>query len=135
MLIGWETAKFMASKPKIHAEFWLKFIRENPLSYGIGFDNLRWHLERDKNLTLADIGTSEEELKRLEVEGCKAAARFYIGLLERDSDSIGLEDDCHRRGYIEHLFMEIDAGGLLPADIGTCQVQLNIYDFLRYPPT
>ena len=133
MLIGWETAKFMASKPKIHAEFWLKFIRENPLSYGIGFDNLRWHLERDKNLTLADIGTSEEELKSLQVAGCKAVARFYAGLLTRGPE--GLEGPSHTRGYIRSLFREIDNGGLLPADIGISQSQLNEYDYLRYPPT
>ena len=74
----------MARDRRVSAKFWLEFVREIPFSYGIGLDSLRMNVE-EGGFSLADIGTSESELEKLRVDGCRAVARVYDYLLLPDS--------------------------------------------------
>ena len=53
------------------------------------YENFLEYLRREVQkggFTLKDIGTSEEELKELQVKGCKTSAQNYLGILRRGTD-------------------------------------------------
>ncbi len=75
------------------------------------------HLIRKANFTLADIGTSEEELEQLRIKGCKTAAQTCLDDLREGS----IEYRLHLSKFREL----VRQGGLTLAEFPTSEVELE----------
>jgi len=62
------------------ANFWLKEIRSDPTKYGDAIWNIR-DMQKECGLSLAEIGTTEEELAKLKMAGCTKRAKKLIRAL------------------------------------------------------
>ncbi|MEX0918619.1 MAG: hypothetical protein WDZ85_01490, partial [Candidatus Paceibacterota bacterium] len=71
---------------------------------------------RKGNLSLADIGTSEEELAELWVKGCTTKAHKWLGHLRNGTDQYD--------SFIGYVREEARKGNLSLADIGTSEEEL-----------
>lgn len=78
------------------------------------------HLIRKANFTLADIGTSEEELEQLRIKGCKTAAQMCLEHLRRGSDRDVV--------FLEQLRNQLRLGNLSLVDIGTNAAELASFE-------
>ena len=94
----------------------LKYLRSGTDQYEGVLKHLREEVQRG-GLTLKDIGTSEEELERLRVEGCKTSAQNTLKYLRSGTDQY--EDSLKR------LRKEVQKGGLTLKDIGTSEEELE----------
>ena len=97
----------------------LGLLRQEHGGYDTAIAYLRGHVSKG-GLTLADIGTSGEELERLRILGCAAAAKEWLRILRPN----GL-DSPH---YFNQLQREIAKGGLLLADIGTTEEEIALFN-------
>ena len=104
---------------KIAAKEYLVSLRKGISEYASYLDLLRFELERG-GLTLRHIGTSERELERLRIKGCKLAAKEYLASLRKGN----LTPYSRFLDYI-HLRRELEEGGLTPTDIGTSESELK----------
>jgi hypothetical protein len=95
---------------------WLSYLREGVQEYESFTRYVREEV-RNAGLTLADVGTSEEELKQLWVKGSKVAANAWLSRLRAGTDQY--------EPFIAYLRDEIRNGGLTLADIGTSETELN----------
>ena len=94
---------------------WLDFLRNGADQYDSFIEYVREEALKG-NLSLADIGTSEEELETLRVKGCTIAAHKWLDLLRNGTDDY----DSH----IEYVREEVRKGKLSLADIGTSEKEL-----------
>ncbi len=101
---------------KKSAQEWLSYLRYMPEHYE---SYLKYLLEevRKGGLTLKDIGTTEEELEKLRVRGCKIAARECFRYLRSGT--------WHYEMYLDKLRREVRKGGLTLEDIGTTEEELE----------
>lgn len=99
---------------KNRAMDWLRLLRTGTRFY----ENYLQYLANDVRnggFTLSDIGTSDEELERLRVMGCKAKAQHGLSLLRRDP----VYFDCT---YIIYWIREeLASGNLSLSDINTTE--------------
>jgi hypothetical protein len=110
------------SQVRQQATYKLDNLRRGTSNYGGELRALRQQLTNG-GLTLADIGTSEEELEQLRVLGCKTVATNHLNNLRRGSSSL----DYELRG----LRQQLTNGGLTLADIGTSEEELESLLSLR----
>lgn len=76
------------------AQQWLGLLRRGTDKYDLFFGCLRQELEKG-GFSLADIGTSNEELEELRVNGCKISVQKWLDSLRRGTDEC---DSC--LGYL-----------------------------------
>ena len=93
----------------------LQTLRKGTLGYADCLEALHFSLHF-AGLTLVDIGTSETELERCRVLGCKTGAQAWLSVLRKGTDRPGeflvsLEEDLH-------------FGGLSYADIKTTATEV-----------
>ena len=106
----------MKTQHEVEAQKWLNYLRDGTSEYETVLGHLRGEV-RKGNLLLADIGTSEEELKQLRVKGCKVSAQKWLSYLRQGNGSY---EEC-----INLLRIEVRKGNLLLADIGTSEEELK----------
>jgi uncharacterized membrane protein len=100
---------------KKEAQEWLGFLRNGTSEYDPLIGYVREEAAKG-NLSLADIGTSEEELAQLRVKGCMTAAQEWLGFLRNGASDYDL--------LIEYVREEATKGNLSLADIGTSEEEL-----------
>lgn len=102
------------------ANGWLVLLKTGTGEFGSILNNLRDDI-RGGEFTLAEIGTSEEELCILQVKNCKKNAQKWLNRLRGED---GKKNDYPWRiaDYLRHW---IRKGGLSLADIGTSEEELN----------
>jgi hypothetical protein len=102
-----------------YAAKWLARLREGAVHYDdvASYDEYLRRFRRDigKRFTLADLGTSKEELDDLKIGWCKVCARTWFGCLREATDAVEIEE-AHRR-----LREELAACNLTLEDIGTSE--------------
>ncbi len=104
------------NKHKKEAQKCLNYLREGTDSYDYFLDCLRREVENG-GFSLADIGTSEEELEELRVKSCKISAQRWLKDLREGTE---LYSSYHR-----FLLKRVKAGGFSLADIGTSEEELE----------
>lgn len=112
-----EAAQLNRQRAKFAAQKWLKWLRQGTEAYDLV---IRYVYEEAYNgsLTLADIGTSEEEMKKLYALGAKTAARKWYGYLCKGAG----ERDPH---FMAFFIVEMVRGNLRLPDMGTCADALS----------
>ncbi len=100
---------------KAAAHMWLDFLRHGASRYDSCICYVREEATKG-NLSLADIGTNEEELEELRVKGCKTVAYMWLGYLRNGTSQ---HDSC-----IHYVREEARKGGFSLADIGTSKEEL-----------
>ena len=103
------------SEHKTAAVEWLGYLRNGTEMYDSFIGYLHREVGKGK-LSLADIGTSEEELAKLRVKGAKTAAEKWLGYLRKGTDMY--------ESFIGYLHREVGRGKLSLADIGTSEEEL-----------
>ena len=101
---------------KVTAEKFLGFLRGGDEKCESSLRNLREELQRD-GFSLADIGTSEEELEELMVKGSKIDAQKWLGHLR--------EGDDQYKSWLVYLRTAVERGGFALVDIGTDEQELE----------
>lgn len=95
----------------------LNILRTNTEMYAFYLARLKDAIT-EGNLTLTQIGTSEDELVGLEVEGCRAAAIMHLGYLREATSSFDY--------FLARIYEELNYSGLSLGDIGTSVDELEI---------
>ena len=115
---------------KVEAEIWLGFVRNPTKDVELGIAYCRKYLQK-AGLSLSDIGTSEEELKKLlkagyKVEeelkkllkaGYKVEAEMWLGFVRNPTKDVEL-GIAYCRKYLQKA-------GLSLSDIGTSEKELE----------
>lgn len=101
---------------EVEAQEWLNYLRDGTDMYDSFIGHLRKEIDRG-NLSLADIGTSEEELEQLRVKGCKVSAQNWLSYLRDGVDAYDF--------FVGRLRKEVSKGNLSLADIGTSEEELE----------
>jgi hypothetical protein len=105
-------------------EFWLQVLRVP--AGAICYEDALFHIRStlaSSGLTLSDVGTTEKELEKGRIQGCKANALYWL--------------EYARSGTIMYktalslVCTYLSKGGLSPEDIGSSQAEL---DFLLATP-
>ena len=111
-----ELEKLRIKGCKTSAQKWLEYLRSGTDQYE---SFLRYLLEEVKEggFTLKDIGTSEEELKKLRVKGCKISAQKWLEYLRSGTDQY--------ESFLRYLLEEVKEGGFTLKDIGTSEEELK----------
>ncbi|MBP7006010.1 hypothetical protein KBB27_02730 [Patescibacteria group bacterium] len=94
----------------------LEFLRKGTTHYEDFLRYLREEAEK-AGLSLVDLGTDEEELKRLRVLGCKTTALGWLQHLRK-----GIEQ---HEAFFEYFRQEVEKGGLSLTDLGTSEEELE----------
>ena len=105
---------------KAKAEQELRKMRENYTRWGVSqeIENIRRYVAQ-AGLTLADIGTSEEELQNCFKIGHTNAARTWLRMARERYEN---EDVSAEVTHIRNLIAE---AGITLADVGTSEEELN----------
>ena len=102
---------------------WLGYLRDGaPYQYDWVIGHIRKLAARGK-FSLADIGTSEEELEQLRIKGCIADATKWLNSLRMDNDQ--------KDWIVRHIRELAIRGNFLLVDIGTNEEELS--SFLEVP--
>jgi hypothetical protein len=109
-------------KTKVDQCQWLDFLRNGSTQYDLLIEYVRQEALKG-NFSLADIGTSEEELEELRVKGCMTVAQESLGFLRNGTSQYDL--------FIEYVRKEARKGNFSLADIGTSEEELA--SFRRVP--
>ena len=78
---------------------------------------------KNGNLTLEQVGTSEEELAQLKVKGCKTAAHKWLVLLR--------DGNIQYESYIYYVREEAKNGKLTLEQVGTSEEELTSFKLIR----
>ena len=100
------------------ANQWLNHLRAGTSQYDAFIGYVREEA-RKGNLSLADIGTSEEELEELRVKGCATAANQWLNHLRAGTSQYD--------AFIGYVREEARKGNLSLADIGTSEEELSSF--------
>lgn len=101
---------------KITAKNWLEILRNGTSFHGPVTDIIRRELDIAR-LSLAAIGTSEDELKELRIKGCKISAMSHLKIMRRNNFA------CRER--INCLRDDLKEGGVPLDAIGTSEEELS----------
>jgi hypothetical protein len=101
---------------KVAAVEWLRYLRSGAKMYNLSITCLYEELSQS-GLTPEDIGSTDEEISQLRIQGCKLVAREWLDDLRR---GIATYDLC-----ISHLRKEIAQCSLALEDIGTSDAELT----------
>ncbi len=103
---------------KTAAKLYLERLAAGTELYELSLKQIRHELEKG-GLTVSDIETTEAELEKYRVEGCKTAALIWLGLLrEQGAGAVGSAN------HVNFLRRELQKGGLSLADINTTEDEL-----------
>lgn len=106
---------------KKNAEEWLGILRNGSPDHQSFAKYLRQDAQ-EGGFTLEEIGTSEDELEKLRILGCKMSAESWLRILRR-----GHEGNANK-SYMRYLRQDIQEGGLTLEDIGTSEDELRQFD-------
>ncbi len=107
---------------KKNAEKWLEYLRRGSSEHQSFAKYLRQDAQ-EGGFTLEEIGTSEKELEKLRILGCKINAVKWLGILR------GGHVSSSNRSIVGYLRREIQEGGLTLEEIGTDEDELRKFDF------
>lgn len=108
-----EELRFLGCKTA--AREWLRFLRNGTRQYESFLAYFRQEVA-DGNFSLADFGTSEKELEKLRLLGCRIAALYSLRYLRNGTG--------HPEWYIDSVRTEARKGDFLLAEIGTSEEEL-----------
>lgn len=120
---------FLSTHPKrvlymndysIQARRYLKLLRDGTNLYDNILDRLHRELKSGK-LTFKDIDTSDDEIKKLRILGCKLAAIRWLQALRR-----GVHVNVSV-SYIYYMYHELEVGELSLEDIGTTDTEVQLF--------
>lgn len=114
-----ELAKLLVEGYKAEAKVWLGYARNSSSDNSFNVFGVRDYAAK-AGVTLAEIGTSEEELATLLTEGYKAEARKWLEFARKASD------EASRITCVKYIRKYLDkADHATPADIDSSEVELN----------
>ena len=102
---------------KKEAQDWLVILRRGSQQYDV-IRHVRDHA-REGNFSLADIGTSEDELDDLRVKSLKMAAQSWLVILRRY--------DTDKYNAIKYIRDFVREGNFSLADIGTSEEEFALF--------
>lgn len=108
-------AKIEVAQHKKEAKGWLESLRKGTIYYN-SFLGYMVKVVKEGGLSLADIGTNEDEIERLRIKSCKIRALEQLGLLR---------DDDPYYPALGHLLKVVKEGGFSLVDIGTSLEELK----------
>ena len=97
------------------AAMYLGYLRKGTTQYDSFISYLRREVQNG-GFSLADIGTSEEEIAELRIKGCKTYALHFLALLRNGTTQYD--------SFISYLRREVQNGGFSLAAIGTSEGEL-----------
>jgi len=120
---------------KDDAYVWLLFLRSGTRYYKKYLAKIRYGADKGF-FSLANIGTSEQELEKLRIKGCKPRAKEWLHLLEcnamaysrfsqEEINQTGMSVDDRFDFILGYLRKELESGGLSLADIDMDEEELE----------
>ncbi len=103
----------------------LQELRKGTLGYADCLEALEFALA-SAGLTLADVGTSQEELEKCRILGCKISALAWLSVLREGTDRPG--------EFLVSLEEDRRLGNLTYADLGTNAVEVASFGMPLRPP-
>lgn len=114
-----EARKVMIQHNKALAEQYLGQLRSGSGQYDWLIRNLRKEME-EGSLSLKDVGTNNEELRKFQVAECKRLATMFLTRLRQ-----GINDHGEHDSYRRFLKEELGKGDLSLANVGTSSKELR----------
>jgi hypothetical protein len=116
IIYTWQNEVFKTNSNYTRALEWLNVLDRYPIDCQVWLDSL-WSELKAGNLTLEDIGTTNEKIEALRLKGCCAAALGWFDLVRIRPNNSDI--------WVQEMRRELAAGKLTLQDLGKSEVEIR----------